>query len=144
MIQVDHQKPKGGGNCGLAVLKVFRAVNNFFGGGIQLTAGNATGTKNTQANAISAHLTGAAAPPALAQIPPKGLMPGHAFAVGGALGPAKTNRYTLTADGETLLTSARMLWGQQALERLCINNILNLVPSCPPCNNSKSDLTFYQ
>lgn len=179
-IEVDHQKPKGGGNRGAAVLKVFRAIGGI-AGMPALTTGAAAGHKNQQINAIAQVASGSApgnvagpaapvaapapgaagaaapngiappvalpgpavAPQAITPIPPKGRPIGGAFAAGGPIGGAKANRYTLNAQGRTMLTVARMVMGRSALERSCLNSVINLVPSCTSCNGAKTNHVFY-
>jgi hypothetical protein len=125
LIQVDHQLPKAGAP-GAAILKTLHSLN----GG--LTTSAAHGAKNIQAaNIAASHVA------ALATIPVKGYAFGKAWnAPALPLGGAKALRYSLTPEGETFLTIAIMMLGEQRFTNECINSILNLVPACASCNGA--------
>lgn len=128
LIQVDHHKPQA--YPGLGVLKVFHSLS--MPDGTLLTTNVARGAKNTQINILLGLAMGPLTP-----VPVKG----RAFAAGWAeKGPDinRDARYTLTDTGKTILTLIEMLYGGTA-HSWGIHNLLNLVPACPKCNNSKND-----
>lgn len=126
LIQVDHHKPQA--YPGLSVLKLFHSFTT--PAGVQLTTQMAHGHKNTQINAILGLHGG------LTRVPVKARIFGAAW--GEKAHTANlTARYSLTDTGKTVLTLIEMHYGGGTAHKLALNNLLNLVPACPKCNNAK-------
>lgn len=132
LIEIDHQKPASA--PGYGVLKLFHSFTT--PGGLPLTTGGAHGAKNTQRVQI---VGGGAVLP----VPVKG----RGFDVGWdskTITPAIANRYTLTDHGQTVLTLIEMMHSPGKAADWGRNSLLNLVPSCARCNNSKTDSVFVE
>lgn len=129
MIQVDHQHSKGT-YPGDAVMKVLRAIDG------DLTVEGAKGTKGGQAEKIIKKKTSQLQPVPTKEYPFDGSWSQKQIDV------AKTNRYTLTNYGRTVVSLGCLVFGDTSFEKHCVNNILNLVPSCPRCNLQKNDKRF--
>ncbi|MCP5426309.1 MAG: hypothetical protein H6970_14785 [Gammaproteobacteria bacterium] len=127
-IQVDHRQPQR--HPGVAVLKVLHAINGAY------TTAPAHGTKGTQSAAI-ANAANPMAIGALNTVAVNGWNWATAWQGGAAVLTAnKLQRYTITHEGRTFLAICSMYWGLTATENMCLNNLLNLVPSCGACNGS--------
>ena len=128
-IQVDHRQPQAGAS-GLAVAKMLHSVRLT---GLTLSAGAATGVKNQQAIRIARNQGN------LNPVPVKA-WPRNTPWQQHNVNQAKTDKYTLDPEGVTFLTLAVMTHGANYFESACVNSFLNLVPACPLCNRSKTNI----
>lgn len=158
LVQVDHRQPQA--LEAFAILKVLRAV--FPGLTVSGPAGHITpfykgpapkwGAKPKIINPAPTHyrksiqapqIANATTPVLLNQlnpVHPKGWDVSTKWKFHNGTSTTKKDRYTLTESGQLALTAGIMLWGETKFSEACLNNLLNLVPSCAKCNNSKSKL----
>ncbi len=128
-VQVDHRQPQAS-NPGYQVAKVFHSIRL---GSFDLTVRQASGVKNSQGMAIS---RGQAVNP----IPVKGWDRSNPWLRWNPPIQQKLDRYTLTDEGKTFLTIAMMVHGVGNVESACVNSFSNLVPACPLCNRTKTNV----
>jgi hypothetical protein len=129
MIQVDHQHAQGK-FAGDAVMKVLRAIDG------DLTVAESKGTKGGQAEKIIQKKTTQLQP-----VPTKGY-PFDGTWSQKNIDQNRTDRYTLSNYGRTIVSLGCLVFGDSAFEKCCVNNVLNLVPACPRCNLQKNAKRF--
>jgi|GEM_PF-2448495 len=129
LIQVDHRQPQA--HPAVAVLKCLHALGHNY------TTAPGQGQKTTQLANIAANNVGA-----LQMIRPNA-RPWDPWQSAFATNAAKQQRYTITNAGKTFLSICCMFWGEKRTVEICLNSILNLVPSCAICNGAagKGSLT---
>ncbi|QRK05072.1 hypothetical protein JQX13_33365 [Archangium violaceum] len=136
LIEVDHRQPKS--RPGPAILKSLHTLHNQYAGS------GAHGRKATQLDNIMQNGN-------IQPITPKGWSWGNwqsglatrVNALATANDPlahinaqAKQDRYRITEYGETFLSVCVMYYGQSRTEKICVNNLINLVPACGICNGA--------
>jgi hypothetical protein len=123
-IDIDHRQPQTA-PAGILVAKSFHSI------GGALTVSSASGEKNPQVVPINRGV-------AVVPVAPKGWPRGNPWQAHAFVNP-KTDRYTLTQIGITVLTVASFYYGSDRLRTMCQNNLINLVPACGICNRSKTN-----
>lgn len=135
-IEVDHQRPKAGGEL-LAIAKVLRTLG--------LTVAAPKGRKGQSLHARYLHapaLFTVRAGPAFAQPrQPKGVAVAANWAPTPILpNTPKASRYTTNAVGTAFISLiSHMDQDLQELKNGCVNSFANLKPLCGPCNGRKSN-----
>jgi hypothetical protein len=129
--QIDHRHPQEGGKL-LAIVKVLRALG--------LTV---MGPKGVQGKAVR---KGDAFGGTVVR-KPSGFFNSVIFKEPAQIVPwtSAAFRHNLDDRGNAFLSLMNhAVGGRQALEEACMNSILNLQPSCAPCNGSKSKRLKYK
>jgi hypothetical protein len=129
LVQVDHRQPQA--RPGLAVVKCARAADSHF------TESPSVGTKALQIDTIS-KANSIKKVSSLKQSSPEVSGKWLTFDWEKTPSANKISRYTLTDEGKTFVSVMSMFWGQAYVESYCLDNIINLVPSCSRCNSSKN------
>ena len=129
LIQVDHRQPQQW--PAVAIMKVMRTV-----GGGQYASAASTGQKAAQFANLAA---GGVIAPITVGKHDFGQAFVQSFPTGGN---AVEQRHTLTVQGEVFLTVCTMVWGENNVTNVCLNNVLNLVPACAQCNGGSGKSGF--
>ncbi|MBO0947132.1 hypothetical protein [Fibrella forsythiae] len=123
-IEVDHRQPQA--SPGSAIIKVLRSINAGY------TGGASVGTKAGQIADLEANNVGV-----LNTVDVSEYDWNVAWQAGVGFMTPRAARYTLSSQGQTFLTICCMLWGSLAVEKRCLNSIINLVPACRMCNGAQ-------
>ncbi|RYF74574.1 MAG: hypothetical protein EOO39_08360 [Cytophagaceae bacterium] len=123
-IEVDHRQPQAA--PGAAIIKVLRSINAGYAGGAGI------GTKAGQIANLEANNVGA-----LNTVDVNEYDWNIVWQAGVGFMTPRSARYTLSSQGQTFLTICCMIWGSAAVEKACLNSIINLVPACRMCNGAQ-------